>query len=499
MSSSNENKIIEDENDLPEKDSKEEEKKVEIKEEPQEPPIIPEPTNEDLSALSFSSYDSVDNIKIDKMGQYTCDKCSEIPKIIGTNLEKKTILFKCKEHGHIERDIREYLLNALNYNTNNWKCSQCQNIQRNIKDNFIFCQCGSVFCNECSEVHKKDFNHPFKIQSDKYNLRCKTKVDHYDEQYIGFCYDCNTHYCKKCETEQTHNLHSVTPINTMYIEEAEIEKIRKLNKEYRSLISYYESLIRLNNLIIHSYKNYRNNYYNCHNINTIINNYKRNIVVNDSINKSSPNEVNQIILPGEKNENLIKYMKDLYKEEIKEEETDSVEIDNKFFNNLDFKVLTQIPIKNLHVLSLENNGITNINCLAKADFPELVIVNLNNNAIEDISVFENVKFVEFQALLLRNNNIKNISVFGTKKFEFLREIDLRNNSIEDIGVFEKHQLPFLQCLYLTYNKFDINDKKFEKAIERIKKELIEYELTQEVFGPVEQEKNENSEKNEIKE
>ena len=63
----------------------------------------------------------------------------------------------------------------------------------------------------------------------------------------------------------------------------EVENIRKLNKEYRSLITYYESLIRLNNLIIYSYENYRDNYYNLYNINTIINNYKRNEIINMSM------------------------------------------------------------------------------------------------------------------------------------------------------------------------------------------------------------------------
>ena len=45
--------------------------------------------NEELSFLSFSSYDSLDNINLENMGQYTCDECSQIPKIISTNLEKK--------------------------------------------------------------------------------------------------------------------------------------------------------------------------------------------------------------------------------------------------------------------------------------------------------------------------------------------------------------------------------------------------------------------------
>ena len=469
----NKNEIIEEnKNEIIEENKNEikEENKNEIKEEP----FIPEPEgDEDLSALSFSSYDSIDNVKLDKMGQYTCDQCSEIPKIIDTQLKNKKIIIKCSTHGQKILDIKDYLINALNHNTKNWKCSQCVKIQRNEKDNFVYCcDCTSVFCNECYSVHKDKIKHKCQIESDKYDLRCKFNKDHYDEQYTGYCYECHTHYCTKCEN--VHNLHSVIPINNMYVTEEQIENIRKINKEYRSLISYYESLIRLNNLIIYSYKHYRDNYYNCYNINTIINNYQR------KQNIKPKNDLdNEIIDPGENYSNLYKYINDLYKVELKEEETESFELDNKFFNDLDLKVLTQIPLKNLHILILENNCIRSIECLKNAEFPDLVILNLNNNAIEDIDPLEHVKFVEFQALLLRNNSIKKIDVFGRVSFDLLREIDLRNNRIDDIEVFEKHRLKFLQCLYLTYNDFNVNDKRFEKAVERLKKELIEYEFVPE--------------------
>ena len=419
-----------------------------------------------LSELSLSSYNSIDNIKLDKMGQYTCDQCSEIPKIINTDIKKKTILIKCKNHGLKELDFKNYLYNALNYNSKNWKCSKCDTIQRNVKESFLYCECGSIFCDKCFEIHKIE-NHKYSIESDKYDLRCKKKNDHYDNPYKGYCFECHEHFCTKCEEE--HNLHTTTTINSMHIETKEIDKIKKLNKEYRSLISYYESLIKLNNLIIYSYENYRDNYYNLYNINKIINNYERNEII-EPLNDID----NKIIIPGDKNCNLYTYMNSLYKLQLKEEETESVEINNKFFDNYDLKVFTQIPLKNLHLLILENNGISKIDCLEKADFPDLVILNLNNNAISDISVLEKVKFVEFQALLLRNNNIKDISVFGKVKFDVLREIDLRDNKIEDIEVIEKAKLELLQCLYLTNNKFDINNQKFKGAKERIDK-LIEYE------------------------
>jgi hypothetical protein len=459
----NENKIIETE-----------EVKEEVKEEKQEEVINEnlEAEKERISALSFSSYDSIDNIKLDKMGQYTCNKCSEIPKIISTDLKDKSILFKCKEHGLNKEPLKDFMLNCLNYTTKNWKCSQCDKIQRNDKENFLYCQCAEVFCSACYKIHKEGLKHFNTIESDKFNLRCRVSPDHFDQKFIGYCYDCSMHYCKKCEQSEKHDLHAVTPIDTMVVNDKEIDKIRKINKEYRSLISYYESLIRLNNLIIYSYQNYRSNYYNCFNINAIINNYNRNDYI------KSKQDIESIkIIPGEKNVNLTNYMKDLFKQEIEDEKTDSLDIDSKYCNNLDFQVLTQIPIKNLHVLNLENNCISNIDCITGADFPELVVLNLNNNAIVDISHFEGCKFQnELQALLLRNNNIKDISVFGKSKMDYLRELDLRNNKIDDINAFANHKLEFLQCLYLSYNDFDPKDKKFDKAVERMKKELIEYEL-----------------------
>ena len=482
----NENTIKEDTNEIKEETNEIKEETNEINEEPNPEvkeekqiekkvaPIFPEEEgDEDLSALSFSSYDSIDNEKLDKMGQYTCDLCSEIPKILGTNLKNRTILIKCKTHGQRELDIKNYLLNALNHNTKNWKCSMCDKIQRNFKDNFVYCcECTCVFCHICYPVHQVNEKHKNKIESDKYDLRCKNDIDHFEEPYTGYCYECHTNYCQKCE--EKHSLHSVTDINSMYVDENAIKNIRNINKEYRSLISYYESLIRLNNLIIYSYQRYPDNYYNCYNINTIINNVKRNEIIKPM------NEIeSKVIDPGEKGANLYKYINSLYKKELKEEETEAFELDNQYFNDYDLKVLTQLPLKNLHLLVLENNCIRNIDCIKNAEFPDLVILNLNNNAIEDISPLENIKFVEFQALLLRNNNIQDISIFGRVNFEYLREIDLRNNRIDDIEVFEKHKLKMLQCLYLTYNDFNSTDKRFEKVIKKLRDELIESEFSPE--------------------
>ena len=425
----------------------------------------------DLSILSISSYDSLENIKLEKMGQYTCDECHEIPKIISTNIEKKTILLKCKNHGQKELNLRDYIVNSLKYNPNNWKCTKCENIQKTTKGLFKFCDCGFAFCDNCIKVHKKEHPDSRTIESDKYYLYCK-KQDHFGTKYTGYCFDCNDNFCETCE--KNHKNHSKVQNSNMEIEYAEIEKIKNLNREYRSLITYYESLIRLNNLIIHSYEKNRGNYCNLYNINRIISNIKRKNIISSLKDKKmdvGDSYYNQgMIVPGEKNTNFNSYIKDLYKQDLKEDETIEIKIDNKFFNNLDLKILTQIPLYNLKMLNLDNNGITKIDFLENAEFPELIVLSLKNNAIEDISVLETIKFEELQGLLLNNNNINNISVFGKIKLKQLRLIDLRNNNIDTIDVFGKYgedKLSVLQCIYLSGNKFDIN--KFGKIKQLLEK------------------------------
>ena len=156
-----------------------------------------EEEEENLSALSLSSYDSIDNIKLHKMGQYTCNQCSEISKIIYTDINKKEILIQCKNHGLKSYDIKQYIYNSLNYNSKNWKCQACETVQRNVKETFKFCECGCTFCSKCYQIHKNGNKHEYSIDSDQYDLRCKKAKDHFDNQYIGFCCDCYDHYCKK--------------------------------------------------------------------------------------------------------------------------------------------------------------------------------------------------------------------------------------------------------------------------------------------------------------
>jgi len=422
---------------------------------------------DNLSVLSVSSTDSIDNKKFELKGQYTCDECPLIPKIISTDVSTRTINLKCELHGLKTIDINRYINNSLNFNTLNWKCSKCKNIQRNFKNmKFKYCECGKVFCGSCFKVHEEEDKHKFSIDSDSFDLKCKRSKEHFKESYIGYCFECKVQFCYKCQED--HRWHEHTEINNMMMEESDIKKIKELNRQYKGLISYYENLIRLNELIINSYYNCKNNYYNLNNINTIIKNYDRNKII-DPLNEIE----NRSIIPGENNTNLKTFMKELYRIDLKDEDN-KIEINNKYFNNYDLRILTQIPLDNIKLLILENNAISKIDCLVHSKLNNLLILNLNNNAISDISILEKVKFDGIQAIFLRSNAIKDISVFSKKKFEALRQLDLRNNIIDDIKLFEnwKDNMENLQSLYVSYNPYD--KTKFESAIEKIK-EIIERE------------------------
>ena len=133
-------------------------------------PVILDDDN--LSTLSDSSFDSIDNMKFKKMEQYTCDECSSIPKILNLDEKTKTITIKCEKHGIKTLNLKTYLFNCLNYNQSNWKCSSCQKILRDFNETFKYCECNTVFCESCFTMHQRKIGHKYALDSSNINLRC---------------------------------------------------------------------------------------------------------------------------------------------------------------------------------------------------------------------------------------------------------------------------------------------------------------------------------------
>ena len=140
-----------------------------------------------------------------------------------------------------------------------------------------------------------------------------------------------------------------------------------------------------------------------------------------------------------------------------------------------------IDLKNIKIINLTGNKISNINFLGKKIFHSLEILNLNDNEINSIDVFRNITFpilkeiyliknniskidvlqelniTKLKILWLSDNKIVSIDVLQKVKFPQLLKLGLNKNKIKDIGVFDKKKARFPQLfeLYLHENEFDI--------------------------------------------
>ena len=139
--------------------------------------------------------------------------------------------------------------------------------------------------------------------------------------------------------------------------------------------------------------------------------------------------------------------------QINENETE-LDLTNKKIGDKGIECLSQIEFTGLKSLSLDTNGIFNIQPLKNLFLNDLQVLNLDNNSISDISILEFVKFPSLQVLWLNNNNISDISVFERAKFSQLQHLYLNNNNISDISVFRRTFLNKLERLYLKNNKIE---------------------------------------------
>ena len=141
-------------------------------------------------------------------------------------------------------------------------------------------------------------------------------------------------------------------------------------------------------------------------------------------------------------------------------------------------ILENVTFKELKVLDLSSNNITNVDFLEKVKFEKLETLNLRWNEISDLGILEkinykylkeleasdnmiseinslrNVQLDKLKKLALRGNRITDISALGDVNYKELREIDLSHNRIEDIKVLENITLDKLGKLNLYGNKID---------------------------------------------
>ena len=116
--------------------------------------------------------------------------------------------------------------------------------------------------------------------------------------------------------------------------------------------------------------------------------------------------------------------------DIKKEDFKIYETFKEFTEKLNIKII-DIDIKELD-LRYENIGNKGLELFKNMKFKELEILDLSNNEISDIKALKYSDFNKLKKLLLNYNKISDIKVLENANFKDLELLDLSNNKISDI-------------------------------------------------------------------
>ena len=137
-----------------------------------------------------------------------------------------------------------------------------------------------------------------------------------------------------------------------------------------------------------------------------------------------------------KNNNLCEKNKNII---IEKKINNKCKIDEKYILDLNSKDLGNEVIQNLII-----------------KYKDIIVLDLFFNEISDIKVLESVKFDKLEILNLGQNNISNIDILENEIFKELKELNLHYNNISDIKVLEKVKFDKLEILNLGLNKISNN-------------------------------------------
>ena len=421
---------------------------------------------------------------------YSCPQCILSPELLNINKINGTIKINCPEHKEQEIPIIKSIQELTKSNIYNIKCTICQKKNKcNFPEEQLkYCfDCKKIICKTCLDKHEKQEKNNF-MNLDDINSKCNLHL----EPFCFYCYQCNKSICHLCISHKEHLYHKKELLNELLTQEINIKEIDSINKEFKKekenllkKIEELDNLIKLNELIINSYKNYQNNYEYIMNIKNlmmknVLKDYKNDLLKKKNLDKF--NKANDIYISlNDKTIDLkyeIKFKPKKFSKfcELKLNRLknlnlkgtairdltpfkgfcfdliEHLDLSENQINNL--KPLEGINIPNLKYLFLNSNYIKNIKPLGTINFPNITILNLGNNKIYNIKIFSNKIFSELRKLNLECNKIEKIDVFRDVEFKNLLELNLFNNYISNINSFSDAPFKNLKRLYLNNNKLN---------------------------------------------
>ena len=419
--------------------------------------LCPEKIPKNQQKYNFSDLSNNNGNKSNQKEIYKCPNCLIVPEITNINYLESEILLECPFHKEKSMPINDYL-NSLKYNI----CQKCHIKILSNELSFYCYKCKNILCKNCSSNHTKDHNI---INVNEYNIKCQI---HYKKNYEYYCYNCSSNLCETCFNNHD-DKHNIIFLSNIFPQKDEIDYLHKINNEYNKIIQTYQNFISLNNLIIETYNNYKNNFYYIKNIKNLIR-FNKNIELSSKKNFEAQKNIQEQIAIIEKFNNELNLELNLDSDTIY---LNWLEVDRNSLDSLtkvefkklkefqsvgitleDISFLLNAKFPLLQELYLTDNYISDISILEKVNFPMIKIIYLNKNKIKDINVLSKVNFPELNKLFLDDNYISDISVFGKIPFTNLENLKLRKNKISDISVFKNIKLKLLRLLDIKKNNID---------------------------------------------
>ena len=404
----------------------------------------------------------IEKLKLIPNDQYVCTKCNFIPEITNLDYNTGVITFKCRTHGKIKEDIRDYFAKESNYLYINTKCDG-YNETKLQKDNLSyifnrFIENGKNLCENCSKGIKLK-----SIKINEMNNICYLHL----EKFTKFCKKCNIHFCDKDSPNCGHNIENIlNSKNEMFRKEIKMIKSKKnLLMKQNELNNF---LIKFIDTLITTYEKHPSNYFNSMNIRNIANiNFK--LYKNDQFYYLSNNEKGKALI--DKIDNLQKNLLDKLNRKLEMNLTGNeikINLDGKKIGDLNLELLCSIYFRNLKEISLRNNDISNIESLKKLKSELLEKLDLSENQITNIEPLKYLSSTKLKELDCSNNKINDINSINDiiNKNKQLEKINLNKNQISNVDILKKN-LP----LYIKEINLDDNNI-LDKDLEEIKKLFI---------------------------
>ena len=314
--------------------------------------------------------------------QFLCPICHRVPELLNVSIENGTIELKCPFHDEIKKTIQDYV--------DSIKSSQFNNFNINEKSN------------KCP-------NHP-------------------DKEIKNFCFDCDENYCESDKDD--HQNHKIKSINDLG---KEVDEYLTIIDNKNKILT---NIIEFNKLIMNTYLNSKNNYFNILNVINLGKTIKKENERDGKLFDYFVKSFNKNIEIQKTAQNTLKknYKKELDGNEktIPSQEENVKEKIIKLGDD-GLKLMSQIIFKQLTEIDISDNNIKNIECLKNMSLPFLEYLDMSYNKIENIEPIALLNCEDIKYLCLQNNNIKNIEPFLQSNFNKLEIFRLEGNRIKLSG------------------------------------------------------------------